>query len=339
MLFTILRLFLAWASARFIKKSILKRDFGKFVAILLSIFWATAWSILEMYLIETFLGKGAHRPNSLVPNILFTSIVVYYALIIQEFGVKPKAVEDSALPNNQGLAKVDVLLLKARLIQFLKKMALVKSVTRVVISLKICTVFLVVMFTILALIHIGDWSKAKQAHLNSLASSHSDFCWKFAVHEVEGGYPEPKKLYRYSELKEYYKYLERLKQKEKECKNPSSLILYTWDTYRDSCYFFIVTSFYLAVIVFLALLAGRSLILESHVGWKRLSIVIGAAAFVFLSFILIQAIAVEEPIIFIKEDDIVIWLCTLFMAPFIAIVLILKGKLLIKWVKEGFSEG
>lgn len=90
MIWILLRTFLAWGSARLIKKKVFKTDFNKPLAIILAIIWGIIWGIAAAFGFEYIFGVGIIRSNALVPSMLFTSVAAYQALIAKDFIENPR---------------------------------------------------------------------------------------------------------------------------------------------------------------------------------------------------------------------------------------------------------
>ena len=88
MIWIVLRTFLAWWTARIIKKYLLKADFSKPSAILLAIIWGVVWGIAAAFAFEYIFGAGTFNNKTLVPSIMFNAVAVYYALIATDFDDK-----------------------------------------------------------------------------------------------------------------------------------------------------------------------------------------------------------------------------------------------------------
>jgi tetratricopeptide (TPR) repeat protein len=93
MLWFVLRTFLAWGSARLIKKFLFKTDFGRPIAIVLAIIWGIVWGIAAAFAFEYIFGEGNFNNKTLVPSIIFTSFAAYYAFIANDF--KDNSVEST----------------------------------------------------------------------------------------------------------------------------------------------------------------------------------------------------------------------------------------------------
>lgn len=88
MIWIVLRMFLAWWTARIIKKYLLKTDFSKPLAILLAIIWGIVWGTAAAFAFEYIYGTGTFNNKTLVPSIMFTAVAAYYALIAKDFDDK-----------------------------------------------------------------------------------------------------------------------------------------------------------------------------------------------------------------------------------------------------------
>lgn len=89
MLWVGLRIFLAWWTARLIKRKIFKSDFDKPSAAILAIVWGIIWGVGAAFAFEFTFGAGTFQNRTLVPSILFTAVASYYAFVAEDFQEKP----------------------------------------------------------------------------------------------------------------------------------------------------------------------------------------------------------------------------------------------------------
>lgn len=115
--------------------------------------------------------------------------------------------------------------------------------------------------------------------------------------------------------------------------NPGTLLSYARNSVQKSN-FVIPLSLFGGILVSIITLAGRLLIHEEKLGWKRLSIVLGCVI-AFITPIAIALLADD----FQNQDELIFSiLISLLLIPFVTIILVLKGRAMSEWVKEGFSK-
>jgi hypothetical protein len=347
MIWILLRTFIAWGSARLLKKKILKTDFDKPVAIILAIIWGLIWGIAAAVAFEYIFGAGTFSNRSLVPSILFTSIASYYALITKDFtGSKIEDNKPAIEPNEVEAVEQPILETKKTKVSFFRKLILVKSVTRALISVGV----IILLFTlILATETISikkQWSIAHQNFMNTTTNDQISFCQSILDRSKKNTVENCDKF-----LNADTSNIELLVEGMKEfnnCENsnkaiyaqngclvgsPGTLISYSWNSLKKSN-FIIPLCLFVGILVFIILLAGRVLILEEKLGWKRLSIVLGC----IIAFIIAIIITLLADDFHSKDELFISILISLILTPFITIILVLKGRSLFEWVNEGFSK-
>lgn len=348
MIWILLRTFLAWGSARLIKKKILKTDFNKPTAIILAIVWGGIWGIVAAYTFEYIFGIGTFRSRALVLSILFTSIAAYYALIAKDFEDSPK--QDMGSNNTKDLER-PIVQKKHIKGDFFRKIILVKSGIRSLISLIVIIVLFLLTLATNTIIVKDEWLIAHQEFIDTSAFVNAPLCQKVLNNQkiseldltviAEG----PRRT-------EFMNLIEELLNCKADpigfCVNedsifrgmaciasddPGSLIDFSLNSLKNSN-LAIPWLLFSGILAFTLLLAGRVLILERKLGWKRLSIVLGGAIAIVLAIIItLLADGFDN-----QYEVIISILFSLILTPCITIILVLKGRSLFEWVKEGFSK-
>lgn len=347
MLWILLRTFLAWGSARLIKKFLFKADFGKPIAIVLAVIWGVVWGIAAAFAFEYIFGEGTFNNQTLVPSIIFTSFAAYYAFIVKEFADSQNENEKPVIVLNQEPAQEQsVNEINPTRDKWFKKLLLVKSGTRALIALSVAFLLFSLVLATVTISVYKEWSIARHNSMNKSIDDQIKFCQnildKANIDKVENcdkylnvGTNNTDLLV--NGMMEFSFCENRNKEiyAQNGCLvgNPGTLINYVWDSVQKSN-FAIPLCLFVGILVFASLLTGRVLLLEKKLGWKRLSIVSGFT-FAFIALIIIMAVADS----FRSDELIALWTLTaLLLIPLTTIILVLKGRLLFEWVKEGFRE-
>ena len=347
MIWIVLRTFLAWGTARIIKKQILKTDFGKTIAIILAIIWGTVWGVAAAFAFEYLFGEGTFKNSTLVPSIVFTSIASYYALIAKDFtGSLIENSKPAIEPNQKSTQEQPVVEISPTSDKWLLKLLLVKSGARALIALSVTILLFTLILATQTISVKEEWSTAYQNYMNTTITDQMSFCQsmldksnidtvencdKFLNTETTNIDLIVKGMAEFNNCENRNK--EIYAQNGCLVGNPGTLTSYAWNSVKKSN-FGILFSLFGGILVFAILITGKALILEGKLGWKRLSILLGCI-FAFIIAIIIALLADD----FHNPGEVIITiLFSLLLTPCVTIILVLKGRLLFEWVKEGFSK-
>lgn len=116
--------------------------------------------------------------------------------------------------------------------------------------------------------------------------------------------------------------------------DPGSLTEFTWSQIKKSLPEILPTFFAMAAIAFIFLTAGRLFLTETHVGWRRISLVIGALGSVF------TLIAVLLSVDRFSLDSEILVLGAIALSAFpLSVLLVLGGWRISGWIFVGFRQG
>lgn len=343
MIWILLRSFLAGFTAWLFKNKVLKKDLNKFTAILLAIIWGIFWGIAAAFAYEYIFGKGTFKNSTLVPSIVFTSVVSYYAFTTKikfpyfERDTSSDNVADTVI---EKIAKVQKV--KVHAASFLQKLLLVKTGVRFALSFTLAILLLFLVY-VCEVVHINaEFKIANEKFYSSPPAKIADCQQLLKIREYCEQYARGHSNPNSNEYAQLFEVDDCMKLNsndihfaETECVPPSSL-----DSQYQSAWNFIIQSryvipfcIYAGLFLFTTLLAGRSLTLEREKGWKRLSFVTGCAFGVLISaYVLLMS---DD----FRNDEFVIWVVgSLTLVPTVSVISILKAKSLFEWVKEGFQE-
>jgi len=116
--------------------------------------------------------------------------------------------------------------------------------------------------------------------------------------------------------------------------DPGSLAESTWSQIKESLPEILATFFAIAATVFIFLTAGRLFLTEPHVGWRRISLVIGALGSVFT---LIAGLLSQDS--HTSDDDILVLGAIVLSAFPLSVLLVLCGRRISGWIFAGFRPG
>ena len=338
MIWILLRSFLAGFTAWLFKNKVLKTDLNKFTAVLLATIWGIFWGIAAAFAYEYIYGEGTFNNSTLVRSIVFTSIISYYG-----FTTKLKLPNFKNRRSGGGTEKPSIEKLttdqKVHAASFMQKLLFVKTGARFALSFTLA-IFLLSLVYVSEVVHINEEFKIANGKFYSSTPAKVAYCQQLLkireyckLYGKAHSNPNSKYDYLFEEDNCMEMNSTDIHFAETECVPPSSLdsqYQNIWNSINQSLV--VLFCIYTGLFLFTVLLAGRSLILEKTIGWKRLSIVIGCA----FTGIMVMYISIISDHFY--ENELVLWMLIATLIPAVTIISILKGKLLFEWVKDGFQE-
>lgn len=349
MIWTALYMFLAWGTARLIKNIFITSDFKKNTAIFFSLVWSLIWVIGAAIVFEYIFGAGTFNKKMLFPSIFSTALVSYYALTAK--ASKPnskKNVQFPIPPETEVIPALQTNKTKSLINNIFRKLLNAKVGVRALFSLILTILLFTLILANQAYLIRAEWLVAHQKFEAPPALANTQICSKLSnssdltneelillpkVNELPFLIDSNGKIVN-CENDEYCELFQSSALREIGCieaDNPGSLLTYL--NPRIDFGHIISLSIFVGIVIFFSLLTGHEFIAEKSIGWKRLSIVLGG---LFSIIGILYIYATEDNF---HQTEFLFWLLiTPILIPITTIILMLKGKLIFEWIKQGFRE-
>lgn len=350
MIWTALYMFLAWGTARLIKSIFIKSDLKKITAIFFAVIWSLIWVIGAAIVFEYIFGAGTFNKKMLFLSIFSTAVISYYALTAKaskanskknvQSPISPEAVVIPALQTNKINSSTN---------NIFQKLFLAKTGTRALVSLIAAILLFTLILATEAFLVRAEWLTEYQKFEASQVSAKTPICYKLSnnidltneelmlvpkVNVLSLLIDSTGKIVNCKEEDKYCGAFKFMVLSEIGClitENPGSLAMY-WISHINPTNF-IPLCLLVGLIIFCILLTGRELIFEKSIGWKRLSIVLGG---LFSIMSIVYILVTKDD--FRNDEFVILILISLILIPMATITLMLKGKFIFEWVKQGFTE-
>jgi len=340
-------MFLAWGTARLIKTKFIKSDLNKPTAIILAFVWGLIWVIGAAIVFEYIVGSGTFNKRLLFPSIFSSAVISYYAFTAKISKTKSRmnvqsTISTETLENpTQQTKKINSL--KNNIFQ---KLFLAKAGPRALISLIAALVLFTLILASQAYTIRAEWLKYDASPLaktqicyklfNNLDLTNEELSLVPKVNDLSFLLDSTGKVV-ICEKEEFCELLKSSVLSEIGClnaENRGSLLTFLKSRiHLNDLEAMISFSIFVGVVIFFILLTVCELIVEKSLGWKRLSIVLGGLFSIIGTLFILTT---ENS--FQKFNFVVLIIITPIFLYITTVLLMLKGKLLFEWIKQGFTE-